>query len=308
MNHISSLLKVLASSSLFISREQYITELAIVAPYFLSKKDLTEKLYKELITEELNTIKKKFGFSLSTDFSSPDLPQNSVAYHRVFGTITSDSYYRFSSKQLQSDIIEAENNDNISAHFIHITSGGGEAWYLDQLALTIREAKKPTFAFIEKVAASAGYYIASQAQYVSAATPYDLIGCIGVMVSFMDMKPMLEKLGINFIEEYATESDLKNKKYNDLRAGKPKQFIHEELNPLREQFVLDVRSMRSAINSLPLDHPVLRGETFYANKAIENGLIDTIETFDVAIERAYNEGVRWKSQQTKRRMALHSLK
>jgi len=90
---------------------------------------------------------------------------------------------------------------------------------------------------------------------------------------------MFEKWGVKFIEEYATDSDLKNKKYTDLMRGKPDQFIKEELDPMRDKFVEDVRLGRSSIAKLPEDHPVLRGETFYANKSIENGLIDIIEPF-----------------------------
>lgn len=304
MEYIPSLINILAStdSRLFITREQYISELAVIVPFFLSKKDISEKTYKEQVVLDFQKMKIKSEFALTVDFASDSIPLDSVAYHRIRGTITAESSWRASTKQIQSDILTAEANDNISSHFFHITSGGGEAWFLDQLAKTIREAKKPTIAFIEKVAASAAYYIASQTDYISASTPFDLIGCIGTMVSFMDIQPMLEKFGIDFIEEYADKSDLKNKKYNDLRAGKPEQFIDEELNPLRDKFVEDVKSKRSVIAALPENHPVLRGETYYADKSIENGLIDTIEDFDTALNRAYESGVNWsRSNQTRRR-------
>lgn len=306
MEYISSLINILVSndSRLFITREQYISELAVIVPFFLSKKDISEKTYKEQVVLDFQKIKSELP--LTDDFASDSIPLDSVAYHRIRGTITAESSWRASTKQIQSDILTAEANDNISSHFFHITSGGGEAWYLDQLAKTIREAEKPTIAFIEKVAASAAYYIASQTDYIAASTPFDMIGCIGTMVSFMDIQPMLEKFGINFIEEYAAKSDLKNKKYNDLRTGKPKQFIDEELDPLRDKFVEDVKTMRSVIASFPEDHPVLRGETYYADKSIENGLIDSIEDLDSALQRAYDAGVKWsQSKQTRRRAISH---
>ena len=309
MEQITSLINILASSDsrLFITREQYMAELAVVIPFFLSKKEISGKTFREVADDDFVNLNKKSECPITNDFVSDSIPEDSIAYHRVRGTITAESCWRFSTKQLQADILQAESNDKISAHFFHVTSGGGEAWYLDQLAKTMREAVKPTFGFIEKVAGSAGYYIASQTGYVSAATPYDLIGCIGTMVSFMDLQPMLEKFGINFIEEYAKYSDLKNKKYNDLRTGKPDQFITEELDPLRDRFVTDVKSMRPVINALPEDHPVLRGETFYAEKSIENGLIDSIETIDIALRRAYDAGKTWSANQNKRRRAIQYL-
>lgn len=309
MNQITSLINILASpySRLFITRDQYIAELAVVVPFFLSKKELYEKTYTDTVKDESAHLIRKSDCAVTCDFHSNEIPEDSVAYHRVRGTITAESCWRFSSKQLQADILQAENNPLISAHFFHVTSGGGEAWYLDQLAKTIRETKKPTFGFIEKIAGSAGYYIASQTGYLSAATPFDLIGCIGTMVNFMDLQPMLEKFGIKFIEEYATYSYLKNKKYNDLRTGKPEQFITEELNPLRDRFITDVKESRAAIAALPEEHPVLLGETFYADKSIENGLIDCIETIDIALQRAYLSGVQWRQNNQQRQQALHAL-
>lgn len=309
MNAITDLIQLLASTdtSLLMRRNEYIAEIAAIVPFFVSKKEMNIPLYKEEMKKELQKIKTNESIHVTDNLQSEDLPENSIAYHRVMGTITADSYWRFSSKQMQHDLLQAEANPNISSHFIHISSGGGEAWYLEKLAETIRTLTKPSFAFIEKVAASAGYYIASQTSHISCATNFDLVGCIGTMVGFMDIQPMLEKWGMKFIEEVAQQSDLKNKKYNDLRKGKPKQYIEEELNPVAQQFIDDVKLGRPSIAKLPEDHPVLRGETFYANKSIENGLIDTIETIDSAIYRAYDAGVLWKQKQDTRRKAIQSL-
>ncbi len=229
---------------------------------------------------------------------------NTVAYHRITGIITADSYWRFSTKQLQKDLLAAESNDNISAHLLHVSSGGGEAWYLDQLAATIRQLEKPVHSFIERVCGSAAYYIASQSDFISASTDYDLVGCIGTMTSLMDLQPMFEKWGVKFIEEYATKSDLKNKKYLDLLHGNPDQYIKEELDPLRDKFVDDVKLCREEIAELPEDHPVLRGETYYANKSIKNGLIDVVESFAAAIHRVHDAGTSYSTRVANRKQAL----
>lgn len=112
---------------------------------------------------------------------------------------------------------------------------------------------------------------------------------------------------MKFIEEYATNSDLKNKKYNDLLDGKPQQYIREELDPLRDKFVGDVKLMRKTIADLPDDHPVVRGETYYAGDAIGNGLIDIVEPFSSALERAYNAALAWNSKKSTRKQALQII-
>lgn len=68
---------------------------------------------------------------LTDEYNSPSLDDGTIAYHRVFGVVTANSYWYFSSKQLEQDIIAAENNPQISAHLLHINSPGGEAWYMD---------------------------------------------------------------------------------------------------------------------------------------------------------------------------------
>lgn len=310
MNAVTDLIQILASTdtSLLMRHKDYIAEIAAIAPFFISNKKVVTPLYNKRVENELKKLTSNTPIHLTNKFESEELAENSLAYHRVMGTITANSHlYYFSSKQMQRDLLEAERNPNISAHFIHISSGGGEAWYLEELAKTIRTLEKPSFAFIEKVAASAGYYIASQTNHITCATNFDMVGCIGTMVGFMDIQPLLEKWGIKFIEEIATQSDLKNKKYKDLREGKPKQYIEEELNPVAQQFIDDVKLGRPKIAELPENHPLLRGETFYANKSLENGLIDTIEPFGIAIERAYSAGVTWKQKQDTRRKAIQSL-
>jgi ClpP class serine protease len=309
MNSIAALIRILTASDsrLFITRNEYISELASLVPFFLSKREISEELYVDASRKELEKIMPVNGIKLTNDYASAELDINTLAYYRIAGTITASSSWRMSTKQLQKDLLAADANENISGHFLHISSGGGEAWYLDQLAETMQSINKPMHAFIERVCGSAAYYIASQSDFISAATPFDVVGCIGTMTSFMDIQPMFEKLGMKFIEEYATNSELKNKKYNDLLDGKPQQYIREELDPLRDKFVNDVKLMRNKIAKLPEDHPVLHGETFYADKSIENGLIDIVEPFSAALQRVYDAALAWNSKKSTRKQALQII-
>ena len=195
----------------------------------------------------------------------------------------SDSYYYFSSKQLQSDLLAAEANPQISCHFLHINSPGGEAWYLDRLSETLRSCEKPILTFYEQMCCSAGYYIGCHGQRIYAMTQNDYVGCIGTMCSFYDFEEYFAKLGIKKVEAKATKSDLKNKVFDDLRQGKDEQFVKDILDPMNVQFLSEVRSQRSKLADLPDDAPVLRGETFYTPQAMELGLTDGSKTMIEAI-------------------------
>ena len=234
--------------------------------------------------------------TLTTNFSSPDLPDRSIAYHRIFGPITSRSYWCSSTVQLENDIKEAEANPLISAHLLHINSPGGEAWYLDRLGETLDACQKPIVAIYEQ-ACSAAYHIACHAQLLYASTQFDFVGCIGTMTSFHDFEPYYASLGIKRVEAKATASDLKNKMFDDLCHGKPQQFISEILNPMNDEFLRCVRAHRPKLAKLPDDAPVLRGETFYTNAAIDLGLADGLRTFDEAVAEAAALGEKYASQQ-----------
>ena len=83
------------------------------------------------------------GVTLTDEFDNEELPEGSIAYHRVWGTVMANSYWYFSSKQLEADLQAAEANPQITCHFLHINSPGGEAWYLDRLSETLRNCEKP---------------------------------------------------------------------------------------------------------------------------------------------------------------------
>lgn len=244
--------------------------------------------------------------TLTDEFDDDQLPDNSIAYHRIWGTVTADSNWYFSSKQLAADLQAAEANPQISCHFLHINSPGGEAWYLDRLSETLRACQKPILTFYEQMCCSAGYYIGCHGNRIYALTDNDYVGCIGTMCSFYDFEPYFAKLGIKRVEAKATNSDLKNKTFDDLRHGKDEKFVHDILDPLNAQFLAEVRSQRSQLAELPDDAPALRGETFYTPQAVELGLADGSRTMPEAVAEAVTMG-REYADANKLKTAIYNI-
>lgn len=234
---------------------------------------------------------------LTDEFDSPSLTDGTIAYHRVFGVVTANSYWYFSSKQMEQDIVAAENNPQISAHLLHINSPGGEAWYMDRLSETLRNAKKPILAIYEEYCASAAYYIGCHGQKLYATTNNDFVGCIGTMCSFWDFEPYFEKLGLKKIVAKATKSSMKNKIFDDLKDGKSEDYIKNILDPMNEQFLAEVKAMRSKLSELGDDAPVLQGESFYTAPAEGLGLIDGKRTLVEAIAEVAQLGEAYTGAQ-----------
>ena len=235
--------------------------------------------------------------NLTDEYSSPELKENTIAYHRIFGVVTAESCFYFSSKQLEMDFMDAENNPSICAHLLHIDSPGGEAWYMDRLSETLRSAKKPIVAIYEEYCASAAYYIGCHAQKLYATTNHDFVGCIGTMCSFWNFEPYFKKLGIEKVTAKATNSLLKNKVFEDLNAGKPEDYIERVLNPMNEQFLSEVKAMRPKLADLEDDAAPLQGESYYTMEAEKVGLIDGKRTLMEAIIEAAQLGETYSSTQ-----------
>lgn len=269
--------------------------------------------YKENSAKLLAELKAQYigaemeGVNLTDDYASPELPDLSIAYYRIFGFITSSCRWYFSTKQFEQDLLAAEANAAISCHFLHVNSPGGEAWYLDRLSETMRTLQKPVFVLIEQICGSAAYYISCHGNNIQALTLNDQVGCIGTMTDFWDFTGYYEQLGLKHVVIKADQSDLKNKKFEDARKGKTEQYRKELLNPLAEQFINEVRDNRPQIKDLPDTDPIIRGETFDTTASIANGLIDGSMTFTAAVQTALNMAREYSGNTTKNR-ALTFLK
>lgn len=265
--------------------------------------ELSKKALSKLI-ESIEAHALVEGINVTDDYSSEELPEGSIAYHRIWGIVTSSSFWHFSSKQFEQDLIAAESNPAIAAHFLHINTPGGEAWYLDRLSETMSSLNKPIEVLIERCCASAGYYIGCHGTRVNALTQNDSVGCIGTMTDFWDFSSYYESLGIKHITAKSHYSDLKNKKYEKLRAGDDEQYISEELDPIAEQFISEVKRCRSKLSESPEDDPIFRGETFDATHSADNDLIDDILTLPQAISEAYRLGQEYLASEELKKRAL----
>jgi ClpP class serine protease len=293
---LAEISRILSSGNLFLSHQG---QQEFLAELFLAEKQSWFFDDMPTYSEETSKIAKKLAddanIPLTVDYTDANLESEAIAYYRIKGMIMGESNWWFSTKQFNEDLKAAEANPMIMCHFLHINSGGGDTWYLDVAWRTMMDLKKPTIALIERVGASAAIYLCCPCKNIYAATQNETLGSIGCMVSFLDFIPYYESQGVKKIEEYASKSDLKNKKFNDLLKGgtHAQKFIDEELNPLQQQFESAVRKARSKAGALEDKHPLFRGETYATQAASDLGLIDGQKDLAAALQEAYNQGQQY---------------
>ena len=191
---------------------------------------------------------------------------------------------------IASWIQQADKNPNIDGIILKIDSPGGTVDGTEHIASVISSTKKKTVAFVDGMACSAGYWIASSANEIIASGQTSMIGSIGTMSSFMDVKPVLEKMGVKFHEINATDSVDKNKVFNDFMKGTEEgyqQYRETILDPLNKVFTGTVSKNRQGKIDTSKEN-VLTGKVYFAKPALKAGLIDQIGTMDTAIQSIRN--------------------
>lgn len=220
-----------------------------------------------------------------TVMTEPTKGGRSIARVVMRGTLMKgqSSFGGTSTVQLRRDIRQAVNDPNIAGILLDIDSPGGTVAGTADLASEIRTArrKKPVWAHIDDLGASAAYWIASQADQVFANDKTALVGSIGTLMTVYDYSAAAEKEGVKAMV-FAT-GPLKG-------AGAPGAPITEDqqkyfqslVDESQTSFDAAVRSGRG-MNATQLA-AVRTGGVFTASQALDLKLIDGIRSIDRTLE------------------------
>lgn len=181
------------------------------------------------------------------------------------------------AKQLE----QIDANDNYGGVIIWIDSPGGEALATELLHDAILNFSKPIYCYINGMCCSAAMWIASACDKIYAATNTCLIGSIGTMYTMADCREMYEREGVKLHEIYATKSTDKNKIFRDALDENYEPIRSKLLDPLNEIFLNSVIANRKGLDQ----EKTSTGETFFTEDAIQFGLIDAREDFNIVLTK-----------------------
>lgn len=150
--------------------------------------------------------------------------------------------------------------------------------------LRLRDAKLPLTALVDTVAASGGYLMAAAADKI-VASPFALIGSIGVIAQLPNFHRWLQARNIDWEQftagQYKRTVTLFGENTDDGRAK-----LREELEAIHAQFRTFVQERRAQLN---MDQ-VGTGEAWLGSQALELGLVDELATSDDIIRAACARG------------------
>lgn len=182
---------------------------------------------------------------------------------------------------LRRAIRSAANDAAVGAIALVIDSPGGSVYGLDDLALEVADAAraKPVLAYVEDLAASAAYYVASQASRIVAG-PAALVGSIGTYMVIEDSSGAAADAG--FIVHVVKSGALKG-------AGEPGTAITDaQLGAWQQEvdaYAARFQSMVAAGRKLDPARvaELATGAVWMAPAALALGLIDEIGGLDAAL-------------------------
>lgn len=175
-------------------------------------------------------------------------------------------------------------DDSVKAIVLRINSPGGGVGPSQEIYEEVRKlrGKKPVVASMGAVAASGGYYIACAARKVYA-NPGTITGSIGVIMQFIDVKDLIEKIGIKGMV-------VKSGAFKDIgspfRPMKPEEraLLQGVIDNVHAQFIDAVAEGRKLDRGQVAG--IADGRIFSGEQAKGLGLVDALGNLEDAVAEA----------------------
>lgn len=247
----------------------------------LLKLDADEKI-SQLSIADMATVKEE-------DTDGDDKIAVYYAYGDIVDTPAAGSLFSNSHAIVGNDVCkdleELANDDDVKAVVIRINSGGGSAYASEQMwhQIDLLKKKKPVVISMGGMAASGGYYMSCNANYIFAepTTLTGSIGIFGVIPNFSDLAT--NKLGLKFDEVktnrnalFGSQARMMNEEEVTFLQGAITRGYH-----LFRQRVADGRKM-----SVDQVEQIAQGHVFTGEDALKIKLVDELGGLDKAVAKA----------------------
>lgn len=254
---------------------------------FSKQRELTRPT---LLSNDGQVINGVFDFSQSSEVS---IPEGSIAKLSLSGAMTvEDGMSHYGIQSMANDIRNANQHSNIDGILIEANTGGGEAMSGQILKNAILDSQKPVVVLAHYLG-SAGVMGTLPATEIIASGSFSKVGSIGAYLTIN--KNFAEFYNANFQDIYSDKSPEKNADFRELLKGNLEPF-RKMVTASDEAFMNEVKKFRDLKGDVK---ETLAGGMFPANLAKRKGLIDSVGTFNHAVERLNTHVQRSKKRKYK---------
>lgn len=190
--------------------------------------------------------------------------------------------FAFSTRLLASRMAELAADRSIGRIVIDFATPGGVVTGTPEAADAIFAARrvKPVTAAINPLAASAGYWLASQATEIAITQSGDT-GSIGVFMLHIDLSSALKREGIKPTFIFAGERKIDGNAFQPLSA-RARDDLQQEVNTTYEDFIAAVARGRDVPQTL-VRQRFGQGRVMSAREALSAGMVDRIATVEQVV-------------------------
>lgn len=204
---------------------------------------------------------------------------NKLAVIPIQGVLTNDgpSYYGSNYQTIADAVDKAAADPDVKRIVLSVDSPGGEVTGLPETAAVIASAAKikPVSAIVEGAAASAAYWLTSQASDITL-TPSGEVGSVGVRMMHVDMSAMLEAEGYKVTELHSGEFKTEWSPYKPL-TDEAKADMQIRLDASHADFIGAVtRGRGSRVSAEMVRSRFGGGRMNSAQDALTHGLVDRL--------------------------------
>ncbi len=191
-------------------------------------------------------------------------------------------------------ILRANENSGVNGILLFADGPGGSVSGTNRLGEAVANSEKPVLAFVDEWAASAHYWVSSQADYIMAnEQEYTEVGSIGVLCAMMNYSEWLQKEGIQYEIMRAEQSEDKAR-LNQVEPWPEKSIeeLQNELNMMANDFIqtvgrgrdLEVTQGENGLLQIVVDgENITTGKMYSMDEAMQLGMIDHTGRLEDAI-------------------------
>ena len=194
------------------------------------------------------------------------------------GAFAGPLYGVTSYEGLRSELKRAVEDPGVQSIALMIDSPGGYVSGVDATAAAIKTAgeSKPVTAYVQGMACSAAYWLASACKEI-VASPLAELGSIGVVQAHIDMSKMLDDFGIKVTLLHAGAHKVDGNPYEPL-SERVKTEMTQRLEDLRMAFAEGVASGRPSLTVAAV--LATEADTYFGDEVVKRGLADRIGLLD----------------------------
>ncbi|SHG70129.1 S49 family peptidase [Marivita hallyeonensis] len=223
-----------------------------------------------------------------------------VSVVRLQGTIAAGTRGTLSDASLRGMLEKAFRKGKPAAVALEINSPGGSPAQSSLIGARIRrlaeEHEVPVYAFVEDVAASGGYWIASAADEIFA-DQSSILGSIGVISASFGAHVFLQRQGI----ERRVYTAGKSKSMLDPFKPETEEDVarlNKLLGQLHDTFINQVKTSRG--DKLADDPDLFTGEVWIGQHAVDVGLADAVGHLVPVMKERFGDKVQFRRYEQRR--------